>query len=104
MAAKKNKGGRPRKPIDYKQLDELCKIQCTGEECAAILDMSYDHLDAQLKADGNGGFSDYYKQKSANGKMSLRRRQYKAAVEDGNPTMLDLAWQAVVRAGRTEQS
>ena len=88
MTKAKNKGGRPTKPIDYKRLDSMCAIQCTGEECAAILDMSYDHLDLQLKADGNGGFKEYYKQKSANGKMSLRRRQYKAAVEDGNPTML----------------
>lgn len=82
-----NKGGAPKKPIDYKKLDAMCAIQCTGEECAAILDVSYEHLNNQLKKDGNGGFLDYFKQKSANGKMSLRRKQFDLA-SSGNPTML----------------
>ena len=75
------------KKIDYGQLDKLCAIQCTGEECASILGMDYDTLNAALKRDGNKGFSDYFKTKSAFGKASLRRRQFKAA-EDGNATML----------------
>ena len=82
-----NKGGRPTKPIDYQKLDAMCAIQCTGEECAAILDMSYEHLNNQLKKDGNGGFLDYFKQKGASGKMSLRRKQYDLA-SSGNATML----------------
>ncbi len=84
----KNKGGAPKKPIDYPKLDQLCAIHCTGEECAAMLDCSYEHLNNTLKADGHGGFLDYFKQKSANGKMSLRRKQYTKAVDEGNPTML----------------
>ena len=83
----KNLGGRPKKPIDYATLDKLCGIQCTGEECAAILGISYEHLNNQLKRDGNGGFLDYFKQKGAQGKMSLRRKQYEVATS-GNPTML----------------
>ena len=82
-----SKGGAPKKPIDYKKLDAMCGIQCTGEECAAILDVSYEHLNNQLKRDGNGGFLDYFKKKSAGGKMSLRRKQYDLA-SSGNPTML----------------
>ena len=85
---KKSKGGRPRKEINYTQLEELCRIQCTGEECASILGMCYEHLDKRLKEDGHGGFLEYFQQKGADGKASLRRRQYLAAVEDGNPTML----------------
>lgn len=81
-------GGAPTKPIDYVTLDKMCAIHCTGEECAAILDISYEHLNNQLKKEGNGGFLDYFAKKSANGKMSLRRRQYTAAVTDGNPTMM----------------
>lgn len=73
--------------VDYEKLDKMCEIQCTGEECAAILCVDYDTLNSALKRDGNGGFSDYFKQKSAGGKMSLRRRQYDLASE-GNPTML----------------
>ena len=37
---KVNKGGRPKIAIDYQKLDAMCAIQCTGEECAAILDIS----------------------------------------------------------------
>ena len=85
--AEKDKGGRPTKPIDYVKLDAMCAIHCTGEECAAILDMSYDHLNNQLKRDGNKGFLEYFKIKGANGKMSLRRKQYDQAMS-GNSTML----------------
>ena len=81
-------GGAPKKEVDYPMLDKMCAIHCTGEECAAMLDMDYDTLNNRLKDDGNLGFSDYFTKKSANGKMSLRRRQYTAAVTDGNPTMM----------------
>ena len=77
-----------KKQIDYKILDNLCLIQCTGEECASILGMDYDTLNNRLKEDTGLGFSDYYAQKGAGGKVSLRRKQYQKAVEEGNPTML----------------
>ena len=65
----------------------MCAIHCTGEECAAILGISYDTLNRALKRDGNKGFADYFKQKGASGKMSLRRKQYDHAM-GGNSTML----------------
>ena len=75
-----------KKQIDYDTLKRLCHIHCTGEECAAILEIDYDTLNNRLKDDGNGGFSEYFKKHSASGKASLRRRQFKTA-EDGNVTM-----------------
>ena len=78
----------PPTKINYKALDGMCHIHCTGEECAALLGMSYNTLDSRLKTEGHGGFLEYFKKKSAGGKMSLRRRQYKAAVEDGNVPMM----------------
>ena len=83
----KNKGGRPLKVIDYKRLDAMCAIHCTGEECASILGMDYDTLNRTLKKDGHKGFTEYFKQKGANGKMSLRRKQFDHAMS-GNATML----------------
>ena len=83
----KNKGGRPRKQIDYRQLEELCRIQCTGEECAAVLGVDYDTLNTALKRDGHGGFSDWNKRNSGYGKASLRRLQWKSA-QSGNVSML----------------
>ena len=78
---------KPLHQLDYKKLDAMCAIHCTGEECAAILDIDYDTLNKALKRDGNKGFTEYFKQKGANGKMSLRRKQFDHAMS-GNATML----------------
>lgn len=94
------KGGRPIKEINYKQLSDMCKIHCTGEECAAILGMDYDTLNNRLKADGHGGFSDYFKIHSSGGKMSLRRRQFASAL-DGNVGMM--IWLGKQHLGQTDK-
>lgn len=83
----KNKGGRPRKAIDWKQLEKLCAIHCTGEECASVLGVSYDTLNDAIKRKGYTGFPEYFKKYSGPGKASLRRMQFKSA-ESGNATML----------------
>ena len=77
---------RPQIKIDYKTLDGLCKLQCTGDECANVLGIDYDTLDRALKREKKGGFAEYFKKASAGGKASLRRMQWKAA-EGGNSTM-----------------
>ena len=100
MPEKKNKGGRPRKEIDYPKLEALCKIQCTGEECASVLQIDYDTLNNALKRDGYGGFSDYLKNHSSSGKASLRRLQWKAA-EALNTAML--IWLGKQYLGQTDK-
>jgi len=82
----KSKAGRPKKDIDYKTLENLCKIQATGEECAAVLGMNYDTLSRNLKLDGYENFTDYIKKHSAVGRASLRRIQWKQA-ESGSTAM-----------------
>ena len=82
-----DKGGRPKKYVDWDQVDKLCALHCTGVEQAGILDMHYDTLDARCREEKGMSFSEYFKQKSASGKMSLRRRQFTSAM-DGNTTML----------------
>ncbi len=81
-----NKGGRPRKEIDYEQLEKLCNTLHTGEECASLLGMTYETLNNHLKEDGHGGFWEYYKRNCGYGKSSLRRLQWKSA-QAGNVTM-----------------
>lgn len=97
----KNLGGRPRAYIDYEKLEKLCQIHCTGEECAAILDVDYDTLNRNLIEDGHGGFAEYFKRYSANGKASLRRRQFQAAM-DGNTTML--VWMGKQLLGQSDKT
>jgi len=91
---------RPAYEVDYRTLEKLCQIQCTKEECAAVLGVDADTLHAALKRDGYGGFSEYFNQKSAFGKASLRRSQYQAA-EKGNPTML--IWLGKQWLGQSDQ-
>ena len=84
---KPNLGGRPPKIIDYDLLQEACTIHCTGEECASLLDIDYDNLNQHLIREGHGGFTEYFKKYSSQGKMSLRRRQWHKAIDDDNTTM-----------------
>ena len=79
--------GRPLAPINWKQVDQMCQIRCTGEEQAAILGVDYDTLNRACKREHKISFAEYFKQKSAGGSMSLRRKQYTQAME-GNTTML----------------
>jgi len=92
-----SKGGRPRKEIDLAELQRMCQIQCTAEECARILGVDADTINARLKESGWAGFSDFYKKHSDEGKRSLRRAQFRTAIGTpktdtapgvaGNPTM-----------------
>ena len=77
----KNKGGRPKKEIDYKLVERLAKIHCTQQEIADILDLSLN------KCTGDAEFMVIYKKGISNAKMSLRRKQWQA-VEKGNVGMM----------------
>lgn len=72
---------RPKKEIDYELVGKLAKIQCTQEEIANILDISRQTLQKDEK------FLYTYKKYIDDGKMSLRRLQWKGA-EEGNATMM----------------
>lgn len=71
--------GRPKKEIDYTAVEKLANIQCTQEEIASFLELSVRTLQR------NEEFCRIYKKAQDNGKMSLRRMQFKLA--DKNPTM-----------------
>ena len=81
-----NPVGRPRIEIDYSKLENLCKIQCTKEECAAVLEISEDTLERRLKEEGYENFAAFFKKHAGQGKSSLRRMQWKSA-QNGNVTM-----------------
>ena len=104
QARPKNKGGRPKKlVIDYQKLQKMCAIHCTGEECAALLDVDYDTLNRTLKEDGYGGFTDYFKKYSAGGKMSLRRKQFEKASEGNIPMLIWLGKQYLGQKDQVEE-
>lgn len=69
----KDKGGRPKKEIDYELASKLAHIFCTKEEIAAILDVNPSTLYA------DDLFQDVYKKGREGGKASLRRFQMNLA-------------------------
>lgn len=64
---------RPKKEIDYETVEKLASIQCTQEEIATFLNLSVRTLQRDEE------FCRLYKKGQENGKMSLRRIQFKLA-------------------------
>lgn len=95
--------GRPKKNITSKEwasVDYMCMIHCTGEEIAGVLQMDYDTLNRNCKEQKGMYISEYIKQHQSNGKMTLRRAQWKAA-ENGNVPMM--IWLGKQWLGQKEQ-
>ena len=84
----KAKMGRPKIEIDTEEFEKLCGIQCTLVEIAAWFRCTEDTIETWAKSTYGVTFSEIYKQKRGVGKISLRRRQFQVAVNDGNPTLL----------------
>ena len=78
---------RPRKEIDFDELEKLCHICCTAEEIANWFHCSVDTLDRRIKEEYEIGFAEYYKQNKSGGKISIRRKQFQTAMS-GNVAML----------------
>lgn len=78
---------RPKKEIDFNELDKLCHIQCTAEEIAAWFECTVETIEARIRENFGIGFLEYYAEKRGIGKISLRRRQFQKAM-DGCSTML----------------
>lgn len=65
--------GRPKKEIDYTTVEKLANIQCTQEEISSFLGISSRTLLRDEK------FKELFSKGRENGKMSLRRIQWKHA-------------------------
>lgn len=70
---------RPRKEIDQKQFENLCALQCTEDEICNWFDICTETLNAWCKRTYKKRFSEVFDQKRGNGKISLRRSQWKLA-------------------------
>lgn len=85
--------GRPRKVISAEQVEQLAAIQCSYAEMAAVLGCNESTLTRR--------FAQAIKKGRENGKASLKRMQYKKAME-GNPTML--IWLGKQHLGQADKS
>lgn len=71
--------GRPKTVIDLDLAEKLGRIQCTLAECSSILNVPLGTLSNHAE------FQESFKRGQQQGKMSLRRLQFKHA--ETNPTM-----------------
>lgn len=76
----KRKVGRPKIKLDYEEIEKYAKIHCTQEEIASLVGVDRATLLRDKK------FCDIYKKGIEEGKASLRRLQWKGAIE-GNTSM-----------------
>lgn len=79
--------GRPATVIPWDMVDRMCAIHCTMQEIADVLDIPLSTLENGVKRDFHTTMREYFRKKSAHGKMSLRRSQYEQAV--GRPNVYD---------------
>lgn len=70
---------RPRIEIDLEQFKKLCAIQCTLDEIASWFKCSPDTIERWCKRELKMGFAEAFKTWSADGKISLRRSQFRMA-------------------------
>lgn len=69
---------RPRKEIDEEQVERLARLHCTNAEIATVFDCSPDTIERRFAGSVAKG--------RAEGKITLRRAQFRAALK-GNVTM-----------------
>ena len=92
--------GRPAKEISAEQFESLCNLQCTLTEIAGFFKCSEDTIERWCKKTYKLNFADCYKKYSQNGKISLRRAQWRLA-EKGSASML--IWLGKQWLGQTDK-
>lgn len=92
----------PPKPmvINWEEFDKLCALQCTLDELCSWFDCSEDTIERHVKKHSGMRYADYFKLKRGKGRISLRRRQFEAAMS-GDKTML--IWLGKQYLGQTDK-
>lgn len=75
---------RPKKNLDIETFKKLCGIMCTLSEIAGFFNCSEDTVERWCKRELKISFADAFKKYSANGKISLRRTQFKLAEKNAS--------------------
>ena len=88
--------------LDLEIIKNLCKIQSTGEEIAGVLGVDYETLNRALISREGMTFKEFFKMHSAVGKVSLRRMQFKTALDEERPSIALLIWLGKQYLGQKE--
>jgi len=73
---------RPRKEIDQAEFEKLCALQCTKAEIAGFFKLSEDTVERWCKRTYKESFAVVFANKRCDGKISLRRSQFRLAEKD----------------------
>lgn len=76
--------GRPRREIDWSEVDKLLLIQCTDEEVAGWFSTDVKLIKRACKRDKGVTFAQYSAEKRDLGKISLRRALWQKALDPKN--------------------
>ncbi len=100
-------GGRPKiewRDKEFSTFEALCGIHCTEQDICSVMNVTDKTLNKILKKKYKMNFSECFKRFSANGRISLRKKQFEVA-KAGNVTMLIwLGKQHLGQADRIEQT
>ena len=101
---KKVTKGRPKKILTedaLKLIENLSRIMCTDEEIASILNCSRDVFYTQ---ENEELFRQAIQKGRANGKQSLRRKQYEVAMKGNSSMLIWLGKQWLEQTDKVEQT
>lgn len=91
------------KDIDFADFEKCCQMQCTQEEIAGWFEIDEETLVTRVTEHYKRSFSEVYKKYSANGKCSLRRRQFRRAANGDRVMMIWLGKQYLGQSDKIEQ-
>ena len=78
------KVGRPKKPIDWREAEKLCALQCSEVEVADWFGISIDTLARRLRDEKGQTFKEFFSLHRVQGKIALRRNLFKLAEKQGH--------------------
>lgn len=96
--------GAKKKEIDWDEFEKLCGIQSTLMEMCAWFDCDDMTLERAVMRQYGMPWSEVYKRKKGKGKISLRRRQFQAALDGDTAMLIFLGKQYLEQADKKEVS
>ncbi len=78
-------GGRPKIPIDFREVEKLCRLQCTEQEIAGWFHCSVDTIERRCREETGVTFAEYFTKHRVTGKIALRRNLFR--LSEKHPSM-----------------